>query len=586
MEERDKYGKYVGKLIDNRYRIEKVIGSGGMAVVFKAEDTAMNKTVAIKMLKEEKQNDPSYMKGFINEARAVAMLNHENIVHIYDVSVRDGLQYIVMEYIEGMTLKTYLEKKGGILEWREVLNITEQILRALEHAHSKKVVHRDIKPQNIMLLKNGLIKVADFGIAKLPGNDTITAADKAIGTVHYISPEQARNEPIDDKSDLYSVGIMMYELACGKLPFTAESPVSVALMQVEATAEPPRSVNDKLPVGMEQIIMRAMEKDPARRYQSAKSMLRHISALKENENIRFRTPPAVSTEEEKKKEPETEKNEKIHTVVEGRAMMPIILGALSAFLIVAIIIAFLVFNKLADSMNAPNGTDVTVENFVGKVYDDALVRSMEAQGYRITVKEGTAEDGSPMNLIVYQDPKEGSVKKYIQGEKPIDITLYVYNGSDTVKLADLAFKEYAALKVEYATLYKFEKVDEHSNTVPEGYVIRTEPAAGSDVTMGTEIKVIVSKGPNEKKVEMKSLIGMSGSAARDWLVNNGLKLGYITFVNSSVPKGNVVSQSVAVRTDVPLGTSVNIVISNGPSAAEQSADTENSPAPASFDWLE
>ncbi len=603
MEDRE---KYVGQLIDNRYRIEKVIGSGGMAVVFKAEDTELNKTVAVKMLKEEKQDDPSYMKSFINEARAVAMLNHENIVHIYDVSVKDGMQYIVMEYIEGMTLKTYLKKKGGILEWREVLNITEQILRALEHAHSKKVVHRDIKPQNIMLLKNGLIKVADFGIAKLPGSDTITATNKAIGTVHYISPEQARSETIDAKSDLYSVGVMMYELACGKLPFTADSPVSVALMQVEENAVPPRTVNPLLPEGMEQIIMRAMEKDPARRYQSAKGMLKHIAALLENENIKFR-PPVLpgDIEEQGKKEKSVDKanDRKVRTVVEGKSLMPIILGVVSAFLIVVVILVFLAFDKLAGAMNSTTSKELVVSNYIGEVYSDVMRQQMEDEGYEITVKEASADDGTPYNQVISQVPEAGKVAKYIPGEKPVYITLYVYKGSNTMKLPDLTLKDHVSLRSEYINVYEFEIIKEFHKTIPAGYVIKTEPSAGSDVTIGSRIKLYVSDGANVTTVNMASLMGMDSAQAHEWIKTNGLALGQIRFEENALEKGKVISQSIAPGTPVPQGSEVDLVISLGGIETQPPVDTDTDteevtepvpdettepvdvPAPAAFDWL-
>ncbi len=580
MEERD---KYVGQLVDNRYKIEKVIGSGGMAVVFKAEDTVLNKTVAVKMLKEEKRNDQGYIKSFINEARAVAMLNHENIVHIYDVSVKEGLQYIVMEYIEGMTLKTYLKKKGGILEWREVLNITEQILRALEHAHSKKVVHRDIKPQNIMLLKNGLIKVADFGIAKLPGADTITASNKAIGTVHYISPEQARNEMIDSKSDLYSVGVMMYELACGKLPFTADSPVSVALMQVESMAEPPRSVNSMLPVGMEQIIMRAMEKDPARRYQSARAMLRHICVLRENENIKFRPPVVQEQKTEKKQEKKTDapKEEKVRVIVEGKSTMPIILGVLSAFLIVLMIVGLLVFNKLAGMMNDSTAKEFEVQNYVGQVYSDAMREQMESEGYRITVKEGTADGDAQLNQIVFQSLEEGKIVKYIPGEKLVDITLYVYKGSDTIKMPDLSLLDYTTVRNEYINIYDFQVVKEFNDLIPAGYIIKTEPAAGADVAIGAKVTLYVSDGTNAKTVRMESLTEKKSEEAYKWIKDNGLKLGIIRFEENELPSGRVISQSISAGKEVAHGTVVDLVISSGMSQSEQYSDGGGS----LFDWF-
>ncbi|MGN1048850.1 MAG: protein kinase, partial [Eubacteriales bacterium] len=286
----ESYDRYVGQVFDGRYRILKTIGVGGMAVVFEAYDLFQKKTVAVKMLKDESASDVQQVRRFLNESKAVAMLSHPNIVKIYNISVKGKIKFIVMEYIEGITLKEYMTKRG-VLSLGEIISYTEQILHALEHAHAKGIVHRDIKPQNIMLLKNGVIKVTDFGIAKLPNAETLTVTDKAIGTVFYISPEQAEGNGIDRRSDLYSLGVMMYEMSCGRLPFYDESPISVALMQIKNTPVPPRTINPSIPRGLEQIILSAMEKDPALRFQSATQMLRQLARLKADPNIVFRPNP-------------------------------------------------------------------------------------------------------------------------------------------------------------------------------------------------------------------------------------------------------------------------------------------------------
>ncbi len=277
---------YVGKRIDGRYEIQDIIGVGGMAVVYKAYDNIDDRIVAVKILKEEYLANEEFRRRFKNESKAIAILSHPNIVKVYDVSFGDRLQYIVMEYIEGITLKEYIEQQGCI-EWNEALFFIIQILKALQHAHDKGIVHRDIKPQNIMLLENGTIKVADFGIARFSRGETRTMTEKAIGSVHYISPEQAKGEMTDEKADIYSVGVVLYEMLTGKLPFEAESAVSVALMQVQSEAKPPRSINPSIPLGFEQITLKAMQKATRDRYQTAAEMLLDLEELKNNPSVKF-----------------------------------------------------------------------------------------------------------------------------------------------------------------------------------------------------------------------------------------------------------------------------------------------------------
>ena len=286
----DKYEQYVGTVLENRYRLTELVGKGGMAVVFKATDLTMNRTVAVKILNEENNDDEIAVKRFYTESKAIAMLSHPNIVAIFDVSPMNSVQnFIVMEYIDGITLKDYLDRKK-ILDWTEACHYTVQILSALQHAHSKGVIHRDIKPQNIMLLADGSIKVTDFGIAKISDTPSVTAADKAIGTVNYISPEQASGRPVDFHSDIYSVGVMLYEMVTGKLPFSAENSVSVAMMHVHDTPVPPSENVDSptmIPIGLEQIILKSMNKNPADRFGSASSMQRALEYLIANPGIRF-----------------------------------------------------------------------------------------------------------------------------------------------------------------------------------------------------------------------------------------------------------------------------------------------------------
>ena len=277
---------YVGKRLDGRYELQEVIGVGGMAVVYKAYDNIDDRTVAVKILKDEFLASEEFRRRFKNESKAIAVLSHPNIVKVYDVSYGDKLQYIVMEYVEGITLKEYIEQQG-VISWKETVHFTTQILRALQHAHDKGIVHRDIKPQNIMLLENGTIKVTDFGIARFSRSETRTMTDTAIGSVHYISPEQARGDITDDKSDIYSVGVVMYEMLTGQLPFQSDNSVSVAIMQLQTDPVKPREINSSIPEGLEQITMRAMQKNPKDRYQSAAEMILDLEEFKRNPSIKF-----------------------------------------------------------------------------------------------------------------------------------------------------------------------------------------------------------------------------------------------------------------------------------------------------------
>ena len=278
--------KFVGKRLDGRYEIKEIIGVGGMAVVYKAYDNQENRIVAVKILKEEFISNEEFVRRFKNESKAIAMLSHPNIVKVYDVSFGDLIQYIVMEYIDGITLKEYIEHEGS-LRWKDAVHFTIQILKGLQHAHDKGIVHRDVKPQNIMVLPDGTIKVTDFGIARFARSEQRTITDKAIGSVHYISPEQARGERTDEKTDIYSVGVILYEMLTGQLPFQAESAVSVAIMQLQREPQLPTEINGSIPLGLEQITMHAMQKTPERRYQSAAEMLCDLDKFRKDPSVTF-----------------------------------------------------------------------------------------------------------------------------------------------------------------------------------------------------------------------------------------------------------------------------------------------------------
>ncbi len=550
----ENYEKYVGMIFDGRYRIQRIIGLGGMAVVFEAEDLLMHRTVAVKMLKEGVGDDATSVKRFINESKAVSMLSHPNIVSIYDVSVREDLKYIVMEHIRGITLKNYMSRKGK-LPVREAVSFTEQILRALDHAHSKGIIHRDIKPQNIMLLKNGMIKVADFGIAKLPSAETVTVTDKAIGTVYYISPEQASGKPIDPRSDLYSVGVMLYEMVTGTLPFSADSPVSVALMQIHNTPRPPRALCPELPLGLQQIILRAMEKDPDRRYQSAREMLRHIVALKNNPDTIFNLSGAQKEEEEEDPMPMRKRKEKA-------TMLPIITGVLTAFLLVGAVTGFYIMSRVIKAQKADAAQTIKVENFVGQVYNEEMQASMPAE-YHVTVEYRYDEDSEP-DTVLEQDPKPGEQRNVIAGKQYCELTLTLSRGAQSFALENYAILDARMVSLEMERLgLKSTVTEEYNDTVLEGYVIRTEPAAGETVTSGDMITLVVSKGQKVEYVSVPDFRGMARADALRLLYSTPLSLGKVTYVKSELEEGSVVSQSRPVGTQVPSGATIDFEVSAG-----------------------
>ena len=550
----ENYEKYVGMIFDGRYRIQRIIGLGGMAVVFEAEDLLMHRTVAVKMLKEGVGDDATSVKRFINESKAVSMLSHPNIVSIYDVSVREDLKYIVMEHIRGITLKNYMSRKGK-LPVREAVSFTEQILRALDHAHSKGIIHRDIKPQNIMLLKNGMIKVADFGIAKLPSAETVTVTDKAIGTVYYISPEQASGKPIDPRSDLYSVGVMLYEMVTGTLPFSADSPVSVALMQIHNTPRPPRALCPELPLGLQQIILRAMEKDPDRRYQSAREMLRHIVALKNNPDTIFNLSGAQKEEEEEDPMPMRKRKEKA-------TMLPIITGVLTAFLLVGAVTGFYIMSRVIKAQKADAAQTIKVGNFVGQVYNEEMQASMPAE-YHVTVEYRYDEESEP-DTILEQDPKPGEQRNVIAGKQYCELTLTLSRGAQSFALENYAILDARMVSLEMERLgLKSTVTEEYNDTVLEGYVIRTEPAAGETVTSGDMITLVVSKGQKVEYVSVPDFRGMARADALRLLYSTPLSLGKVTYVKSELEEGSVVSQSRPVGTQVPSGAAVDFEVSAG-----------------------
>lgn len=566
MENLDKYEKYVSQVFDRRYKIKKTIGCGGMAVVFEAYDMLKNRPVAVKMLKDDISGDTQSVKRFINESKAVAMLSHPNIVSIYDVSVKDDLKYIVMELIEGITLKSYMEKKGA-LPFKEVVGFTEQILRALEHAHAKGIVHRDIKPQNIMLLKDGSIKVTDFGIAKLPNAETVTMTDKAIGTVFYISPEQASGRTIDHRSDLYSLGVTMYEMATGKLPFTADSPVSVALMQVKSIPKNPREFNPSIPRGLEQIILIAMEKNPAHRFQAASQMLRHLMQVKNNPKAVFKV--TSHSAENENLFLQQNGNSKRSRRSRDRSMFPMIMGMTAAFLIVAAVSAVTILSALFDATSGNDSIVVEIPELVGGIYTEELAKQLSDNHYDVELEY--AFDAAEANTIIAQSPNDGERRKVIPGSQNCKLSLTVSRGAQTFELDDYKYLYYYEAEIALRELGLFPKREYvYHDYIPESYIVASDPAPGTTVTNGDTITLTISKGQNSEEfaVTVPSFLESTEKAAKLLLSDNKLKLGNVEYVDSTSPKGTILSQSVAAFSKVPRGTKISFKVSRGNGSAE------------------
>lgn len=547
------YEKYVGKLLDDRYKIEKIIGIGGMAVVFRAYDTLMKRIVAIKMLKQEIAGDNESVMRFVNESKAVSMMNHRNIVRIYDVNVRNDIKYISMEYIDGVTLRSYMAKREH-LSLKEIISYTEQILSALSHAHQKGVVHRDIKPQNIMILKSGIIKVTDFGIAKLPNAETVTMSDKAIGTVFYISPEQASGQEIDARSDIYSLGIMMYEMATGKLPFNSDSPVTVAMMQISDEAKKPSELVPDIPKGLEQVICCCMEKDPLDRYQNAEEMLRHLHKLRDNPKAIFKI---------RKHGDPSEPKTLWQLIRNGGALFPVIAGVFLAFIIVFTLSAVYIFGQISKA--AKNvGETITIDEFVGSKLTSDLQKWFDSSDiYDLKVNYIYSENYDA-DLIIEQDPLPQSQRKVVPNEQKCEIILTVSSGVQAMEIPDLIYLDYREAQQQLKARGFFCTIEyAPSHDVQPGQVISTSPVAGEKLNMGESVTITVCKGNAEGDIEVPEFIGKTEKQAFKMLVELELLPGKITYIKSTKPRGTVTAQGYANKAKVNKNTRINLTISGG-----------------------
>lgn len=557
---------YCGKRLDGRYEIREIIGVGGMAVVYKAYDNIDDRIVAIKILKEEFLANEEFRRRFKNEAKAIAVLSHPNIVKVYDVSFGDKLQYIVMEYIEGITLKEYIEQQK-VVNWKEAVHFVTQILRALQHAHDKGIVHRDIKPQNIMLLQDGTIKVSDFGIARFSRGDTRTMTESAIGSVHYISPEQARGEITDDKSDIYSVGVVMYEMLTGQLPFQSDSAVSVAIMQLQQEAKRPREINPEIPLGLEQITMRAMQKNPKNRYQSASEMLMDLDEFRKNPSIKFdynyfvdneptkfvggkgvpapvknpaKAQPAKPAEDGE--EEEDKKNNKT---------LPILFGVLAGVVVLVAIFVGVYFGVTARRVEVPN--------FLGMNFNDEIANNAEfTDNFTFETEPVYSADAEP-GTVLSQDPE--AEERIRRGGT---ITLEIAYNDDSILIDGIiglsADEAEAKLKADG---FEVKVITNYDKNAKEGIVYDTYPVEGSYAERGALVTIYVATNENPDATTVPQVVGYSREVAEQLITSAGFKVGNVTEENSDKAAGTVLSQSPDAGETADAGGAVSLVISNG-----------------------
>ncbi len=575
--------KYLGKRLDGRYEMRELIGVGGMAYVYKAYDSVDDRTVAVKILRDEFLTNEEFTRRFRNESKAIAILNHPNIVKVLDVGFGQHLQYIVMEYIDGITLKEYLDQRKDI-RWKEAVHFAVQILRALQHAHDKGIVHRDIKPQNIMLLSDGTIKVTDFGIARLSRTEMRATMDgeKAIGSVHYISPEQARGEITDEKADIYSVGVVLYEMLTGRLPFEADNAVSVAIMQMQSEPTMPHLINEDVPEGLEQITIKAMQKDVDKRYQSAAEMLSDIDEFKRNPSIKFaytyfvdETPTRyvdvitrVRGEEESTAKSRKSKTKDEDDHKKKTSTVAILIAVASAIAVVALVALAFILPNLLQSGKKDN---IAVYNFVGKHYNEEVQTYEKIGNYTIQIEQAY-NDEQPEGYVFKQEPAAGTTIK-MRGT----VTLYISKGSKKEIVPTMTPGEKpndVRRRLELAG-FKVEELMESSAEVDEGMAIRLDPETGSQAEYGSTVTLFISSGkPQAEPIDMPNVENMSYDDAVKKLVTAGFDQTKIKKedVNGKAPQGTVVGVSPDHTIDQYPDAEIVLKVSTGYCNAELSLE--------------
>ena len=581
--------QYIGKMLDNRYEILERIGTGGMAIVYKAKCHRLNRLVAIKILKSDLAQNEEFRRRFNAESQAVAQLSHPNIVSVYDVSRGGDMEYIVMELIDGITLKQYMEKRGQ-LNWRESLHFITQIMKALSHAHSRGIIHRDIKPQNIMVLRDGSVKVADFGIACL-ADSAQTLTQEALGSVHYISPEQARGDRPDARSDIYSSGVVLYEMLTGRLPFEGESAVSVAIQHLSSIPLAPREINPDIPEQLELICMKAMAPDLEHRYQSADAMIADLEAFRKNPEVEMkfdlsdlrpeendeptrtiRTMPShtvtIPVHQPERNYPRRERDEDEEPRRTGSGKRGVLVGAVTVAAVAVVIVLFKTIlgsfaPAVVDQYQVPDLYNMTIE----EAENDPRIEGV----FEIQKAGSEFSADVPEGHILRQDPKKGETRKGSQ----LVIQVWVSAGEETGEVPDLENKSEQDARIlleklnkEYnleLTVEAPEELKQFSEEITEGYVIKTEPAQGEILKKGDTVKLILSKGPDIKPVTVLPFVGMSIDSVLSQLESYKLTCDAadVEVVDSDKPGGTIVWQSPASGETVPEWTTIKFRVSAG-----------------------
>lgn len=553
--------KYIGKILDDRYEIIELIGSGGMANVYKALCHRLNRYDAVKIMRDETAANTELRRRFRAESQAVAMLSHPNIVSVYDVSHSDDVEYIVMELIDGITLKQYLQKKS-VLDPSEVLDFTIQTAKALEHAHSKGIIHRDIKPQNIMLLKDGMIKVADFGIASL--ENTIEENNgETVGSVHYIAPEQARGEAPDARSDIYSLGIVMYEMLTGKLPYVGNSDVEVAVKHMNTDPVTPRDIVPSIPEELERICLKAMNSNIDERYQSASEMLADLEEYKSQSLAAhvLEDSEAVLIDSEEPPRRRAKRSRRSKKIALSSGILAVLLF---------IIIGFVFLNGyfLKDLFSDP--VKVKVDNFVGRYYEDVINDKdyKKIYDFKVTFKVDLEHE---YGIILSQDPESGRSKTV--SDKGSKIVVELVCAAETVDdqkrllkvpgIVNHEREEAISMVQDAGFTYTLEQAP--SDSITKGYVISTDPVAGAAADEGSEIKIIISTGPETVMTKVPQLKGLSKESAIAKIESSNLSIGNISTAESDLVAGTVIDQNIAAGTEIEEHTKISITVSSGPS---------------------